>query len=137
VGRSEGLGEGNVFKPQVPAARAFDVATANKYGLPMTRADLTGDIGAARVEGALSRSITGGPMFQRLYQEKLAAIEKAKSQIGSRFGTDQPLSSSGLEAKLSMQEQMSAAQKTAGRLYKEIPDPQIQVGKAREGDQRY
>lgn len=119
---------GKVLKPVIPAERAFDVVTAQKYGLPMTRADLTGGVGAARVETGLSGTITGGGPFQKIAAEKLAAIERAKSYLASRFGTEQPLSSSGAEAKLSMQSEMGAASQTARDLYKQVPDVKIQVG---------
>lgn len=116
---------GKVMEPVVPAERAFDIATAQKYKLPMTRADLTGGVGTARVETGLSGTMTGGGAFQDIAQQKLAAIDKAKANIGSRFGTEQPPSASGLEAKLSMQEEMGAAHKTARQLYKDVPDVSI------------
>jgi hypothetical protein len=119
---------GKVLKPVIPAERAFDVATAQKYGLPMTRADLTGGVGAARVETGLSGTLTGGSAFQKIAAEKLAAIERAKTYIASRFGTDQPLSASGAESRLGMQSEMGTAGQTAQKLYKDVPDVQIQVG---------
>lgn len=128
VGTGAASSGGRVLKPTVPASRAFDVATADKWNMPTSRADRTGGIGAARVETGLSGTITGGPIFQKLAQQKMAALENARSQIGSRFGTREPLSASGLESKLGMQGEMGAGYQTAVDLYKKVPDNKFSVG---------
>ncbi len=116
---------GKVMEPVVPAERAFDVGTAQKYGLPMTRADLTGDIGSARIETGLSKSITGGPLFQDIAKQKLAAIDAAKSQISSRFGTEEPPSAIGAGGQSVQRQFFKTANQTAEGLYKQIPNDVI------------
>lgn len=116
---------GKMLEPVIPAERAFDVATAQKYNLPMTRADLTGGVGTARVETGLSGTMTGGGAFQDIAAQKLAAIEKAKTSIGNKFGTNMPPSASGTEAQLSMQDLFGAIKQKVELNYKEIPNDNI------------
>lgn len=121
------VASGKFAEPVVPAERAFDVQTANKYGLPTTRADLTGSKSASMIETGLNNTITGSGPLQEIARQKLAAIDAAKIKIGQRFGTNEPLSSSGLEAKLSMQKELGGAYQTATKLYKNVPDVPIKT----------
>lgn len=116
-----------LFAPKVPASRAFDVATAEKYGLgpTMTRADLTGGAGAAKIESALGSTLTGGAPINANNEEKMRLIEQARANIADKFGTAQSPSAVGQDARLGMQGEMGEASQTARNLYKQIPDVPI------------
>lgn len=116
-----------LFAPKVPASRAFDVATAEKYGLGpnLTRADLTGSEGASKIESGLGSTLTGGAPIADNNQAKMKLVEEARANIANKFGTTLPPSAVGQEARLSMQNEMGQASGTARDLYKQIPDVPI------------
>lgn len=116
-----------LFAPKVPASRAFDIATAEKYGLGpyLTRADKTGSKIASKIESGLSSTLTGGEPIQANNEEKLRLLDQARQNIAEKFGTQMPPSAVGQEARLGMQSEMGEASSRARSLYKQIPDVPI------------
>lgn len=113
-----------LFDPKVPASRAFDVNTAEKYGLGdvLTRADKTGGKGASALETGVSGTLTGAGPIQANNEEKIRLVEEARNKIANQFGSKLPPSAAGQEIRGGLTSEFGGADRTARQIYKDIPD---------------
>lgn len=116
-----------LFEPKVPANRAFDIATAEKYGAGdvLTRADKTGSKAASNIESAVGNTLTGSGPIQANNAEKMRILEEARQKIGNQFGTSMPPSAIGHEGRMKMRGEIGAYHEFGKDLYKQIPDVPI------------
>lgn len=117
--------EMKMLKPAAGAGRAEGVSAAAEMGVPLTRAEITGSKPTSLIESGLEKSLTGSGSIQRFRQTQSAAINNALQSLKKRFGSAEPLSSSGADAKIGMQSELGAAREAGRQLYRDIPDVAI------------
>lgn len=111
-----------VLKSRPSPETAFGVEAAQKHGIPLTRAEITGSKPAAMTEVGLRSTLTGSGAFKAADEAQASAIQSAESAIRNEHGTLEPPSSVGMEAKRGLQKEMGANKAKAESLYKKIPD---------------
>ncbi len=114
-----------MLKPVAGPGREAGVAAAAEAGVPLTRAEITGAKPTSLLESGLEKSLTGSGQIQRFRQAQSAAIDRALEGVKKRFGTNEPLSSGGADAKIGMQSEMGQARELGRKLYRDIPDVPI------------
>lgn len=117
------------FAAKTSPLTAPGVDAARRWGVPLTRAEVTGKRSDSLMEAGLAKTITGADRIQEGRQVQAAAIESALGRVQDKYGTRLPPSSVGQEAQLGMQSEMGQAAQTNRGLWADIPDVQISTPK--------
>jgi len=130
-GGSEGA-NARVLIPRASAETAEGVAAAAKHGIPLTRAEITGSRPAAMTEVGLRSTPTGAIPFEAADKAQAASVASAEDAVRQKYGTTQPPSAVGMDAKIGLQKEMGANKAKAEALYKKIPDVAIETPNLQE-----
>lgn len=102
------LGGKNLGRPQIPRERLRAIAAANKEGVPLTAADITGSRPLALMESGLHKTPFGSGPIQRFRQGQLEKVEAVRENLARTLGTDEPASVVGGRMKESFQKELKA-----------------------------
>lgn len=98
------------------------VEAAGRYGIPLSRAEVTGAKSDSLLEAGLEKTLTGSGPIKNFRQTQANAIENAAGSLQNKLGTPLPPSSIGQEAQLGMRSEMGQAAALNRKLWANIPD---------------
>lgn len=118
----EGSGiNARVGVPEIPADKAAQVAAAERYGVPLTRSEMTGSKPASLIESGLEKTLTGSGPIQKFRNLQKQAIEAASERVKANFGTNETPTISGMSAKGAQAAEELANKAIKNDLYSKIP----------------
>jgi hypothetical protein len=113
---------GRAFAPVVPASRAPMVAAAERMGVPLTRAEMTGSRGLAAAENYLEKSPLGSGPMQEFKTGQLGKLQQAKSGLQETMGTQEDLFGVGEKIQRGQAARTTAMKTKRDELFANVPE---------------
>lgn len=113
----------NRGKGVIGAGREAGVTAAKELGVPLTRAEQTGNMFDTAVESTLGKSLTGGEIIQAAKAEADTVFTAVKSQLKQQFGTTLQPSAIGSGVKEGIESNIQGLKSKAQEIYQNLPNP--------------